>query len=582
MNQLATAIIPTEEQQAIIDAASRGESFRILAFAGTGKTTTLRFVATALKRRRILYLVFNNSQARQAEKRFAGLPHVTPITAHALALRHVGNRFGDRIAKGEDAAKLVWRRFLREKALHGRRAEEQTRLLNGIFQTLARFVASADSRINVNMVTSAGDTDREEIATLTESFWQSLANDLPVTHDVYLKFYQLGHPNLGAYDAVLYDEAQDATPAMVDVVERQRCLQKLYCGDSHQQLYAFRGAVDTLAQIGLPALPLTHTRRFGPEIARVANAVLAAKGEPRCIVGMLDVPGIVRRGKAAKNLILARTNVGLVERAFELANGDNRLFIRGAPDRKTGDVGSGAADLRSRIGAAFDLWQGKETWYPAFKGFTTWEELRSLSEDEDASGHGPIVRIVEKYQRDVPHLLARLRDYTCETEAEATVVLSTVHRFKGEESRCVELASDFRLFLREDKSADGADPRLDVEEANIAYVAVTRAKSELYYGGAYDVFRRSLAEMGIDVPVSQPPEASAWPAVHAPREPQAAAVALARSFKDLAPGTKRYHAHYGVVEVLDATAQLIRVRLSSGDVKDLATLGTYPQLQPVD
>ena len=47
------------------------------------------------------------------------------------------------------------------------------------------------------------------------------------------------------YDVLLWDEAQDMNPAMLDVCLKQ-VKPKLVVGDSQQQIYSFRGAVDAL------------------------------------------------------------------------------------------------------------------------------------------------------------------------------------------------------------------------------------------------------------------------------------------------------------------------------------------------
>ena len=47
------------------------------------------------------------------------------------------------------------------------------------------------------------------------------------------------------YDVLLLDEAQDMNPAMLDVCLKQ-VKPKLVVGDSHQQIYRFRGAVYAL------------------------------------------------------------------------------------------------------------------------------------------------------------------------------------------------------------------------------------------------------------------------------------------------------------------------------------------------
>ncbi|APS68750.1 hypothetical protein AVI55_16905 (plasmid) [Piscirickettsia salmonis] len=42
-----------------------------------------------------------------------------------------------------------------------------------------------------------------------------------ITHDGYLKLYQLSKPILNQYDFIMLDEAQDANPAILDIFERQ-------------------------------------------------------------------------------------------------------------------------------------------------------------------------------------------------------------------------------------------------------------------------------------------------------------------------------------------------------------------------
>jgi F-box protein, helicase, 18 len=78
----------------------------------------------------------------------------------------------------------------------------------------------------------------------------------------YLKLYQLSKPQIQLYDCLFIDEAQDLTPgkslssmpatpllaAVTDIVNNQR-VSKILVGDKHQQIYAFRGAVNAMTQI---------------------------------------------------------------------------------------------------------------------------------------------------------------------------------------------------------------------------------------------------------------------------------------------------------------------------------------------
>jgi ATP-dependent exoDNAse (exonuclease V) beta subunit len=65
-----TTPTPTGEQQAIIDASQSGDDLVIEAGAGTGKTSTLRLLATAQPRRRGLYVASNKAIASDAKRSF--------------------------------------------------------------------------------------------------------------------------------------------------------------------------------------------------------------------------------------------------------------------------------------------------------------------------------------------------------------------------------------------------------------------------------------------------------------------------------------------------------------------------------
>ena len=76
--------------------------------------------------------------------------------------------------------------------------------------------------------------------------------------------YQLSKPQIQLYDCLFIDEAQDLTPgknsliinlrsfhllsAVTDIINNQR-VSKILVGDKHQQIYAFRGAVNAMMKI---------------------------------------------------------------------------------------------------------------------------------------------------------------------------------------------------------------------------------------------------------------------------------------------------------------------------------------------
>ncbi len=83
----------------------------------------------------------------------------------------------------------------------------------------------------------------------------------------------------------LFDEAQDADPLMLGILLKQRNTQVIYVGDAHQQIYAWRGAVNAMQQLPLPESRLTTSFRFGEEIAFNANALLGAFNETVPLLG---------------------------------------------------------------------------------------------------------------------------------------------------------------------------------------------------------------------------------------------------------------------------------------------------------
>ncbi|CAB3805425.1 hypothetical protein LMG28138_05663 [Pararobbsia alpina] len=74
---------PTPEQQAIVDAAGSGDNLKIKAYAGAGKTSTLRLVAHRLAPQRGTYLAFNREIAEHARRGFPD--NVVARTVHSLA-----------------------------------------------------------------------------------------------------------------------------------------------------------------------------------------------------------------------------------------------------------------------------------------------------------------------------------------------------------------------------------------------------------------------------------------------------------------------------------------------------------------
>src|SRR5690625_7220473 len=99
-------------------------------------------------------------------------------------------------------------------------------------------------------------------------------NEIEITHDFYLKKFQLSAPVL-PYDYILFDEAQDASGAMLDIILRQPAT-KVIVGDSHQQIYGWRFDVNSLEKVHFDTYHLTISFRFGYILVRPATKLLSS------------------------------------------------------------------------------------------------------------------------------------------------------------------------------------------------------------------------------------------------------------------------------------------------------------------
>ena len=76
---------PTSEQEKSIALALTGQTFKMTAYAGAGKTSTLNFIGNTLTRQKGLYLAFNKPIAEEAAKKFSD--NIDCKTFHSMAFR---------------------------------------------------------------------------------------------------------------------------------------------------------------------------------------------------------------------------------------------------------------------------------------------------------------------------------------------------------------------------------------------------------------------------------------------------------------------------------------------------------------
>ena len=120
------------------------------------------------------------------------------------------------------------------------------------------------------------NTFYDYIESNSEALYNKMSSgEIEVTHDFYLKKFQLSSPKLN-FDYILFDEGQDASHAMLDIFLNQKAV-KVIVGDKHQQIYGWRNAVNSLEKVDFKTFNLSKSFRFNQVVANLAIDVLKWK-----------------------------------------------------------------------------------------------------------------------------------------------------------------------------------------------------------------------------------------------------------------------------------------------------------------
>lgn len=485
---------PTPEQNAAIGAFATGENVAIHAAAGSGKTSTLRFIADSAPGKRGLYLAFNKSVAEDAKRRFAGTG-VTPSTVHALAYREFGvqmrHRLNQKFLFWPQKAKIIG---AADKFPVGSTYLTRQTLVRLAEETVKAFCRSMDKEITPEMSvipTHAILMPREEarlrqkVAEMANAYWadwMSPNGGIAASHDCYLKLWSLSEPALD-YDYLLVDEAQDLEPLTRGVVALQRA-QVVAVGDENQAIYGWRGAENSLSEFGGIRVNLTTSFRFGDAIADEANLWLDALGSDIRVEGLAGKKSSVHPSHRTPEAILTRTNGGAIREVLDAQSRGLRVGIAG--ERKM-------QELTSLAKAALDLQTKGSTSHRELDVFTSWQDVINYVEDERGDTDiAALVDVVEKH--GAQKVLDAVGGTVPASEAEQTV--STAHIAKGLEWFHVRISDDFREPGR-DKDTGDRKP-MKAEEARLAYVAVTRAMRHLDPGGLAFIREGDVSVEGVE------------------------------------------------------------------------------------
>lgn len=459
-------LIPTPEQELIIAAAKEGKNLCLTAYAGAAKTATCLMIADILNKPS-LYISFNKSIATEASERFPS--HVACRTMHSLAYSHtVTKAMRKRLQGFFDVSDI---RALTDYALLPLELADD--IAYQIVDIITHFCRSdsfnliefTDKYLLAELLLQDADAAIHKvgvdiISSLTLDYWDVLTSEkstAKVTHDGYLKLFQLSKPALN-YSVIYLDEAQDSNPVILDIVLRQKHAQTIIVGDTYQSIYQWRGAINALQKVPLSfeRLYLTTSFRFTQDIADKATKILSYMGNDKQIIGNAT------EGDCVTKAILVRTNAGLLACLINLQEAGEKTYVL-----------ADLRDLWAKVYHIQSLYYNSPIKYPAkeLKQYKTYADLLKASKyQKELDKLVKLTIFLCKQPNGLHATISKIKSCIIDNAKDAAVTLCTIHKSKGLEWDEVTIMDDVLMDSIEEEE-------LSMDQlGNLIYVAITRAK----------------------------------------------------------------------------------------------------------
>lgn len=312
-------------------------------------------------------------------------------------------------------------------------------------------------------------------------------------------------PDLG-YFTICVDESQDLSRNMLSTIMAQKNSGIIFIGDKRQHIFAFNNCLNAFETIkDVTRYDLSTSWRFGPNIADFARRFLPPGdvlqgGNESCDAVFTSTSLSVALNRARSH---ARRNEGVFPKIVVLCRTNKGVckaltMVKDIIERKTSPFME--ETMREEYGITLAVAGASPPWSLLNK------EINSLKSMGTAAYMKTIREKTSGWEKHVcstgvmnAEITQRFLTACGSTTDRATIVVSTVHRFKGQESewavvwedvRCMSLLEgDTQSSSSEGESENESEevsenaPSIlakDVERRNVAYVACTRAKDCLF------------------------------------------------------------------------------------------------------
>jgi len=463
----------TQQQKDILESIKQYKNIKINAFAGTGKTTTLKLISQTYNSKKILYLAFNSAIKNEALEIF---PSNTSVkTTHGLAYVAVKKHTNINLDS------LVNYRAIDISKEFGITYNQAI----GALKIFENFCNNTKEEIA---------KDDIEHKSAKKMFDLMLIGKMKPTHSFYLKYYYLllsteQIPQF-TYDIIMLDEAQDTNEVTLGIFEALSSKTKIYVGDKHQQIYSFRGSKNALDKIKCDKkLYLSSSFRFNNDIAQFANKLLAKfKNENIEIKASKDTDKTI-----ITNGYISRTNAQLI------ATISNRIENR-KPFVTVRDPNE-IFNLTIEVYYLLNNEKEKIVRNRFLKDFSSDEDIADYAKEVEDFELKSALKVAKEYKEKIFEFQEVAKKFYdawknrvnngFEQRIDEILFLTTAHTAKGLEWDRVTIADDFTDFadlivdfgcdsLEEFNQEQNFLPNQEVlDEFNLFYVAITRAKKSL-------------------------------------------------------------------------------------------------------
>lgn len=472
----------SDEQKNIFEwFKSGGGSLLVRARAGTGKTTTIKHAFMFAPETEMLYAVFNKKNQIEAQEKITD-QRVQVKTLHALGFGYIQRVWQN--SKPDDQVE-----FDRVQSLCGQNLPDE---VIGQIVKLVGFVKNLCIAPTIEEVMDIADEHDIEVENFEEWNIQRISevalavlelsksrdpehrisfNDmvwLPVAQGWVRPYFSL----------VCVDEAQDMNLPQLTMARLACRAGGRICvvGDDRQAIYGFRGAhhngLDMMkAELNAAEMGLNITYRCPKKVVALANEfVLDYRAADAAQDGIVDHIGhdAFSSNVEIGNAVLSRLNAPLMPMCLQ-------LLRRGVPARIEGrDIGRTLVNIVKKLKAKSvpDFLRRLETWANKQKA-RIGQRKNAESKIELVNDQVETLAAIAEGCASVAEVENRILSMfeDSNNSRRPAVVFSTVHKAKGLEWDRVFILRD--TFLRKG--------RVNREEENIYYVAITRAKRHLVF-----------------------------------------------------------------------------------------------------